>query len=575
MSITHDDYRRARYIVEPASELLLDIVRPDKRGRRTLHPRILLTGQYLAIEKYGIATIARTYQVLTRDLPRELQWDLGVLSGPAHAPKQLAEHHLYRLSKRINPALDHSSKRANHLSPDARMRRRERLDALSAAILMRTLIARPPGSRDYALDGTGIDAPERGVRRAQAVVELEDHEEDSHPLPPDAHDESAPTVPTLPGKGNKGPTDAQWGKKSGDNGGRVTYWGYDVEALIRVPRMGRTGTKRDEPSLVERLVVLPASTDIVDPCLQMLDSLLAHRIEIGELIVDRHYSYKAHDRWLAQLRRRGIHQISDLHDNDHGFREWDGMLIAASHPHCPMTPDRLGRIERPGPNAAEGSHQEFNDRIGEREPYAAQFVNRPDDSGRFKVRCPARNGTVGCPLVAGTVAAAATHHLPIITDPPPPEDRPKICTQDTVTLRTETPAQKRAMKLQQPDYWGSPNWERNFARRTRIEEWFGVLKSSSSTGMRVDSHQFRGLPWVTIVLTLAAAATNVRLLRRWHESSGIGDPTHPLLRPDQPFYGFTQLTAHQAQAIDLQCAPRYAAGPGPTPDDSKALEAAS
>ena len=146
MSITHDDYRRARYIVEPASELLLDIVRPDKRGRRTLHPRILLTGQYLAIEKYGIATIARTYQVLTRDLPRELQWDLGVLSGPAHAPRQLAEHHLYRLSKRINPALDHSSKRASHVSPDHRMRRRERLDALSAAILMRTLIPRPPGS---------------------------------------------------------------------------------------------------------------------------------------------------------------------------------------------------------------------------------------------------------------------------------------------------------------------------------------------------------------------------------------------------------------------------------------------
>ena len=121
-------------------------------------------------------------------------------------------------------------------------RRRERLDALSAAILMRTLIARPPGSRDYALDGTGIDAPERGVRRAQAVVELEDHEEDSHPLPPDAHDESVPNGPApSPGKGNKGPTDAQWGKKSGDNGGRVTYWGYDVEALVRVPRLGRTG----------------------------------------------------------------------------------------------------------------------------------------------------------------------------------------------------------------------------------------------------------------------------------------------------------------------------------------------
>ena len=244
-------------------------------------------------------------------------------------------------------------------------------------------------------------------------MELEDHEEDSHPLPPDANDELCATIPILTGKGNKGPTDAQWGKKSGDNGGRVTYWGYDVEALIRVPRMGRTGPKRDEPSLVERLVVLPASTDIVDPCLQMLDSLLAHRIEIGELIVDRHYSYKAHDRWLAQLRRRGIHQISDLHDNDYGFREWDGMLVAASHPHCPMTPSRLGKIERPGPNATEDSRL-ASSTIGS----ANESPTRPSSSTAPTTAAVSRSDARPATAQSGARSSLARSQLPPPTNCP-------------------------------------------------------------------------------------------------------------------------------------------------------------
>jgi hypothetical protein len=131
-----------------------------------------------------------------------------------------------------------------------------------------------------------------------------------------------------------------------------------------------------------------------------------------------------------------------------------------------MTPDDLGNITRPGNTATPEEHETFRQQIADREAYAMQFVNRPDADGRFKVRCPARNGTIGCPLVEGTVAAASALELPIIDTPPSPEDRPKICTQDTVTLQTSTPAQKRAMKLAQPDYWGSPSWTRNFARRT-------------------------------------------------------------------------------------------------------------
>ena len=186
-----------------------------------------------------------------------------------------------------------------------------------------------------------------------------------------------------------------------------------------------------------------------------------------------------------------------------------------------------------------------------------QYVERLDANGRMRLRCPARNGTLGCPLVPGSVPAATTVGLPVVT-PPAETDQPKICHQDTVTLRLRTDAQKTAMKLAQPQYWGTPEWERNYARRTYVEGWFGVLKSKTSTDCRRGSHQFRGLALVSLVLACAAAVTNKRMLRKWHDETGLGDPTHPLLQPDRQFYGFTELDATTARAIDQACAARVA-----------------
>lgn len=36
---------------------------------------------------------------------------------------------------------------------------------------------------------------------------------------------------------------------------------------------------------------------------------------------------------------------------------------------------------------------------------------------------------------------------------------------------------------------------------------------------------------------MAAVAYNLRMLRNWHERTGLGDDDHPLLRPDVETYG--------------------------------------
>ncbi|NQU37537.1 MAG: hypothetical protein HQ526_08105 [Actinobacteria bacterium] len=109
--------------------------------------------------------------------------------------------------------------------------------------------------------------------------------------------------------------------------------------------------------------------------------------------------------------------------------------------------------------------------------------------------------------------------------------------------------------MHQKHYWATPAWRKDFNRRTYVEGWFGVLKSATATGLNRGSHQFNGLATSTLIMAAAAAVTNMRLLRTWHTETGLGDETHPLLKPDELFHGFGQITAAQATAIDEQHSP--------------------
>ena len=47
---------------------------------------------------------------------------------------------------------------------------------------------------------------------------------------------------------------------------------------------------------------------------------------------------------------------------------------------------------------------------------------------------------------------------------------------------------------------------------------------------------------------MTAAAYNLRMLRNWDERTGLGDDDHPLLEPDEEFYGWVALTKEEADA---------------------------
>ena len=569
MNITDDDYRRARHITEAAAQLLQQAIRPDRRGRPGLHPRIYLTGAVLAIDTCASATVTDIHTVLTRDLPRDLQWDLGVLTTAKDGTvRPITQTDLYNLTRRITKQLDHTKIRAGHLGDDERYRRRELLDAISDAILAATLIPRPAGSTSYALDGTGIWAAEKAPNVVDVVdtpdrrVEVDDDQDGNATSPsnPDEELAEAEDPETGPRRGKRGPSDAGYGVKTAKDGRRKSYYGYETHAFVRVPEVkANDPAQRSEPLLVEKIVVLPASVDPVGPCLRVIERSNAVAGTLTRLLVDRHYSYKKFHRWLKNLTCRGIDQVADMHPKDQGFRDWDGMRMAASWPHCPATPDDLGTIPTLGPNATKSEREDFQDKITRRFAYAAERRSQLDGDGKIRYRCPARAGKTGCPLVDGSIAAATELGLPIIANPPGEEGRPAICRQQTVQLKAETDEQQMAMKMHQKHYWGSDPWRLDYNRRTYVEGWFGVLKNNSATGTRRGSHQYVGLPLVTLVISVAAAVTNLRLLHTWHQQTGFGDERHPLLQPDKPHYGSMNLTKEQAEAIDALAAEQLAA----------------
>lgn len=285
------------------------------------------------------------------------------------------------------------------------------------------------------------------------------------------------------------------------------------------------GTKPDsEPKLIQAIDVTPAGHDVDEPSLRLIDRVIASGVAFTELLADRHYSYKAPDRWAKQLADRNIEQVVDLHKNDQNFRDYNGARLAAGWLHCPATPDHMGKIVHPGPAATDKQKEAFQKQIEERKQYALQ---RKTVVGARRFTCPALAGFVGCPLREGTVDIAIEGNLPVITKPPARDTAPTCCTQTTVELKEDG-----QRKLWQREYWGSKRWTISNNRRTYVEGMFGNMKNPSTENLSRGTFRITGLARVTLLVGLLAVATNIRLHRNWALDHGDPDDPNPLLAPD-------------------------------------------
>jgi hypothetical protein len=521
-----------------------------------------LLGMLISIHYNRIATFTSIHKALTSDIPEPTQLRLGIAvvdrSHPSGLRVVFTLDDIKYFSKCFTAKLAYGNAAKFRAGADPTAERVRRRDLVQKVCddLMDVFIEWSGASTAAALDATGLWAwtkpprkPNKGTDPGgddsgdgtgaepdtpdpapaswggavdwMSIDDVEIDGPDEDPEPDPEEDELIVGV-----VGRRDP-DARHGRKTAKNGKEEWFYGYEEHTLVQVP--GRGQDADIEPRLIRRFTVTPASTDIVEPSLGLLDRML-HPVKT--LLVDRHYSYKAPARWWDALHDRGINQIQDLRIDDHGFTEVDRTRFAAGCAHCPATPDIMAVITRPAPgtNNRKKRMKKFRKRISRRMAFACKRLTRPDRDGKHRVQCPALAGTIGCPLRAGTVNAAIKLGLPIVENPPSaddPEGLPLICTQTSVTI---TPPGNLRRNVQRY-YWGDPEWEREWRKRTYVEGSYGNRKNNSTEALRRGLYRVVGLHWVMLVMALVNCSYNLRMVRNWHDRTGAGNPDHPLLAP--------------------------------------------
>lgn len=378
---------------------------------------------------------------------------------------------------------------------------------------------------------------------------------------------------------------AAWGVKTHKTGRRSSYFGYSLHALVRVPALSRgngrasKAERYQEPNLIEEFAITRPAEDVVEPSLALVKKRLARNAPIEDLLGDRHYSYKKWQRWARPLWQLKVRPVLDLREKDHGAVDYEGALIIDGTPHC-QPPENLRGLTRPAKGAPQKEFDKYGAQIAARQNYAMKRHKTPwsgngrgpGGDGVTRFVCPAAAGTAGCPRIPGSIEIVRQNtSLPTIV---PPEGLLKFCSGNPVTIEPGP-----HMKYHQEHYYGSREWALSWNRRTYVEGVFGNMKNYATGNIHRGYMQFTGRALVTLGITAAVVAYNLREMENWHTRASKHCPDnplvatyarHPLHQPTNWVHGFTMLTADQRDQWERD----WLAEPG-GPDAPEALAAAA
>lgn len=592
--LTRPLVERTLYIVNESG--ILDLLAPEppadqpgRRGQIRLNTWLWLVGVVLCTRLGQETTIKGVHETLTQALPRDLQWELGVLrplttlttleprdldperstltknGKPRKAIwvddgyEQVSYDDLSNAVQRIRTTWNYGRGTAPDLDDAERHRRRDVIEEVSDRLISVTVIPRTGST--CAIDATGQWAWSIGPKRTRAKAQerldkgkahypSEDVETDLETTDIGVDDDgsTAPSATERPAKGRGVCLDADWGYKTGKGGNKEVGFGFHQHTIVRTP--DPNAPRRSEPLLVEGIVVVPANEDVVDASLRLLDRA-SKRSPITRLAGDLLYSNLRANRWAVPLAQRGIEQILAMREDAGGVVDIHGAKMQYGWLHCPAAP----MDQRPLPKKfATEEDDEHYDAV---EEFKLNWAFNRKESGlganpSTKWICPAQSKRVGCfARGAANVEAARDNGLPIVTPPTDWETRP-CCTGKTLDFTPDPTKPHHQRKLMQREYLGTRRWRIGFNVRSLVEGAFGILKNPSRQRMRRGQNRLPGLAIANIINSLKVAVFNEEQLRSWHEETGLGPADHPLLRPDPYDWGFSDITKAEAKEIDAR-----------------------
>ena len=545
---------------------------PNGTGRpRELKAEVFFTGAVLVVFKGLTLTLTNVHRALTEWIPISVQNALGtrIKTAPGVQSESITVREVRYLFSAIEDRLEYTVASAPEISDTEREIRSEAFQSVIDKLLRASLLQSMPTQLSLAWDSSGVESWGKPKWRATSTSDEVDLDVDD-PGNPDAlaivrNSEQEATSKVKRKKKDKPDVysfdpDAHLGYRTKTYDNRSSkLFGYDLYAGVAVLPVGAMADLL--PKLVLSLTLRPAAGSVTEPTLLMLDRLIKEGHVIEELLVDRGFSYKIPEDWANELRARDIRQIQDIHPNDHGVRDFEGIKIIDGVPHCDQIPERLIDIARPArfkvgllKNKATKEDRENRERNlkelaeftadnEERERFAFVFHgNNPTvhDSGNTRWMCPGKAGKIKCAHCP--LSEFYSDEVPVVENPPALVTAPKGCRQQTVSIPGPALA-----KLRQQEYWGSSAWIASYSRRSHIEGIFGNLRNPSTQNIKRGFCRVVGLVKTSLMLTFQAVAANIRLIRQW--SRRTGDVTDPLSELMPENFGFEELDEHGQIAL--------------------------
>ncbi|MGC2191909.1 MAG: hypothetical protein WA751_06220 [Candidatus Dormiibacterota bacterium] len=238
--------------------------------------------------------------------------------------------------------------------------------------------------------------------------------------------------------------------------------------------------------------------------IRLVEMLRARGHQVTELIGDRGFSQDPS--WMAGLREEDVMGIFDLKSTQmRSYPSWRGCLVLPSGVYLPTLPERLRLIERPGPQAPKEKRATYLEAIKERSLYAmvAHGKATPD---QVRLSSPVlrrkTKSALGCPKVP--VSMRRRDPRLAVCDGCHGDD--EACCIATATLKAE-----EIPSIYQFPFWGTPDWEEKYAKRTNVERGFSSLKNPDVIGLTKGQFHLRHIPNMSLLVTLMWGAHNMRL----------------------------------------------------------------
>jgi len=215
------------------------------------------------------------------------------------------------------------------------------------------------------------------------------------------------------------------------------------------------------PEMTRRITVTSSTHDPAAALADVLTSMPAAGVALGDVLADSGYSHRVPATWASPLRAAGAQLVQDLHPSDRGPRRThDGAITANGNLFCPRTPPALLTLVPLPPGASPADTAAHHQQTADLARYKLSVHAAEDADGYRRHACPAAAGKIRCPLRPASMLLSKDQPE-ILT---PPGHPPACCTQQTITAGPQTTEKTR----QKHDY-PSATWQQSCRRHTAAE----------------------------------------------------------------------------------------------------------